>query len=96
MVSDGIKCDHFTYTTLIDGLLKDGDLISASELYSEVLDSGIVPDEVLYVVLVNGLSKKGQFVRASKMLEELKKREDVTPNVLIYTSVIAGHYREGN
>ncbi|WZZ53709.1 hypothetical protein YC2023_053816 [Brassica napus] len=56
----------------------------------------IVPDEVLFVVLVNGPSKKGRFVKASKMLEELKKRDDATPNVLIYTTVIGGHYREGN
>ncbi|CAA7052023.1 unnamed protein product [Microthlaspi erraticum] len=92
MVSDGIKCDLFTYTTLIDGLLKDGNLSFASDLYSEVVASGFVPDEVLYVVLVNGLSKKGQFLRASKMLE----KKDVTPSVLIYSCVIAGHYREGN
>ncbi|CAN6839503.1 unnamed protein product [Brassica oleracea] len=65
-----------------------------SDLYSEVLASGIVPDEVLFVVLVNGLSKKGRFVKASKMLEELTKRDDATPNVLIYTTVIGGHFIE--
>lgn len=63
-------------------------------MYSEVLASGIVPDEVLFVVLVNGLSKKGRFVKASKMLEELTKRDDATPNVLIYTTVIGGHFIE--
>ncbi|KFK36816.1 hypothetical protein AALP_AA4G175100 [Arabis alpina] len=96
MVNDGIRCDLFTYTTLIDGLLKDGNLIFASDLYSEVLASGFGPDEIFYTVLVNGLSKKGQFVRARHMLEEMKKKEDVTPSVLIYSTVIAGHYREGN
>ncbi|CAF2274934.1 BnaA04g11260D [Brassica napus] len=67
-----------------------------SDLYSKVLASGIVPDEVLFVVLVDGLSKKGRFVKASKMLEELKKRDDATLTVLTYTTVIGGHYREGN
>lgn len=65
-------------------------------MYSKVLASGIVPDEVLFVVLVDGLSKKGRFVKASKMLEELKKRDDATLTVLTYTTVIGGHYREGN
>ena len=48
----------FRSTTLIDGFLREGKLLFASDLHSEMLAMGIVPDIVTYSVLLNGLCNK--------------------------------------
>ncbi|CAI9775573.1 unnamed protein product [Fraxinus pennsylvanica] len=90
-----IPCDLATYTTLIDGLLKDGNIVLASDLYDEMRTKGILPDVITYTVLVHGLCNKGQVENARKVLEEMYKKS-MTPNVLIYNTLIAGYFKEGN
>lgn len=47
------------YIIVIDGLLKEGNLVFVLDFYVEMLVKGIRFDVVIYIVLVNGLCKKG-------------------------------------
>lgn len=75
MIREAIPCDLKAYTTLIDGLLREGELQSAADLYSEMLQKGIVPDKRTYTVLINALRNKGQLENARKKLEDMNIRE---------------------
>lgn len=76
MVERGILPDVVTYTTLIAGYCKEGEMEEAMKLYNEMIDKGMVPDPITYLVLSHGLDKLENVQEADGPLIE-KRAEGV-------------------
>lgn len=83
------KPNHFTYTTLIYGQCKEGNLQKAIHLYREMIECGLKPDAFSYTVLIWGHCKENNIWDALKLYADMLKNgvvaNAVTYNVLIIT-----------
>ncbi|XP_047177027.1 pentatricopeptide repeat-containing protein At1g05670, mitochondrial-like [Vigna umbellata] len=84
MVEKGLTPNVVTYTTLVDGLCKRGEVDIANELLLEMSEKGLQPNVCTYIALINGLCKVGNIEQAIKIMEEM----DLTgfyPDTITYT-----------
>lgn len=81
MLSLGLRTDEYTYTTLIDGHCKEGNVKKALNLHDEMVKKGILPDVVTYSVLINGLNKIARTKEARRLLFRLYYEEPVPDKV---------------
>lgn len=81
MIKRGIGPDLRTYTALVDGFGRSGNLEGALELYNEMKRKRIRPTYI-YRSLISNLQKVGMFELAQYLSEEMKLRESelVGPN----------------
>lgn len=54
-----MKPDLISYSTMIKGLCRSGDLRSALDVLTDMKNEGIYPDEVLFNSLLDGCAKAG-------------------------------------
>uniref|UniRef100_A0A0E0EZG4 NADPH-protochlorophyllide oxidoreductase n=1 Tax=Oryza meridionalis TaxID=40149 RepID=A0A0E0EZG4_9ORYZ len=95
MPDDGGDCppDVVSYTTVINGFFKEGDLDKAYGTYHEMLDRGILPNVVTYSSIIAALCKAQAMDKAMEPKEAigfLKKMhsDGVEPDVVTYNSLM--------
>lgn len=71
----GVPLDVVTYTTLIDGACKAGQIQIACNHYFEMIQNGIQPNALTYGALFDGLCKANEVDKALKVLEDVKDTE---------------------
>ncbi|KAK7831019.1 putative pentatricopeptide repeat-containing protein [Quercus suber] len=95
MLSAGMKPDDATYTMVMDGFCKKGDVKMGFKLLKEIQSDGYVPGVVTYNVLMNGLCKLGQMKNANMLLDAMLNL-GVVPDDITYNILLEGHCRNGN
>ena len=58
MLDKGFFPNSIIYTSLIDGLFKQGNMIAAFKLGEEMIKKGFMFDVVTYNVFINGLKQR--------------------------------------
>lgn len=71
------KQDLFTYSSLIHGLCKCGNVDGALRVYREMVESGVSPDVVVYNALLNGYCQAAKIKEAFELWDLRVKRENV-------------------
>lgn len=83
-----------TYTSVISGLCKMGNMADACEVFDEMLAMGITPTEVTFNVLIDGFGKAGDTASAAAVHGKMAAA-GCSPDVVTFTSLIDGHCRAG-
>merc|ERR1719221_477383 len=66
--------DVVTYSTIIKGYCKSGDLDKSMELFHQMqTESGLEPDELMYNSLLDGCTRQNRLEDASRILQEMLK-----------------------
>ncbi|KAJ6426951.1 hypothetical protein OIU84_022533 [Salix udensis] len=86
--------DEFTYSTIIDGYVKQNDLRSALKLFGQMVKQKYKPNVVTYTSLINGFCRTGDSSRAEKTFEAMRS-SGLKPNVVTYTILIGCFCKEG-
>ncbi|KAL0388909.1 UNVERIFIED_CONTAM: hypothetical protein Sradi_2772700 [Sesamum radiatum] len=77
MEANGCLPNITTYSTLIDGFAKSGDLIGATEIWNKMISLGCRPNVVAYTCMIDVLCRNSMFNQAydliGTMLEEAEK-----------------------
>ncbi|KAJ0693675.1 putative tetratricopeptide-like helical domain superfamily, pentacotripeptide-repeat region of PRORP [Helianthus annuus] len=76
-----------TYTVLLNGWCKVGNLLEAGKVWNEMIDKGLSPDIVAYNTMLEGLLKVHKRSDAVKLFE-LMKAKGPSPNERSYTIMI--------
>ncbi|KAK6280247.1 hypothetical protein POUND7_020514 [Theobroma cacao] len=95
MLSAGMKPDDATYTMVIDGFCKNGNVKMGFKLLKEMQSDGHVPGVITYNVLMNGLCKLGQMKNANMLLDAMIGL-GVVPDDITYNILLDGHCKKGN
>ncbi|KAK2638664.1 hypothetical protein Ddye_026459 [Dipteronia dyeriana] len=74
MEKRGVRPNCVTYSALIDGYSKKGNLDEAKLLFEEMEKKGLRPNIITYSALIDGYSKKGNIKEAKRLYEEMVKR----------------------
>lgn len=90
-----IGSDEFTYSTLIDGLCKEGRLGEATSLFCNIENKGLGVSNVVYNTLISVFCKVGHMGEAKKLFEEIAER-GLEPEVITYNTLMDGFFKIGN
>uniref|UniRef100_A0A7N0T5V3 Pentatricopeptide repeat-containing protein n=1 Tax=Kalanchoe fedtschenkoi TaxID=63787 RepID=A0A7N0T5V3_KALFE len=92
MVGRGHCPNTVSYTTLIDGYCKAGDLDSAHKVFDEMLENGVSANSLTYSVLIGGLLRKRDVEGARSLITELwatmDAEEDVTVKIGAFGNLV--------
>lgn len=94
MLKENIFPDLFTYTTLIDGLCKEGNISRARSLLRQILQDGMLPDVAAYTALISGLFREGELDEGKYLLDKMLE-QGLVPNIATIDSLIRGFCRKG-
>ncbi|XP_010912296.1 uncharacterized protein [Elaeis guineensis] len=99
MKARGRLPDVVTYTTLINGFSRAGELDEARRLFDKMLKGGILPNSLTYSVLIKGVLRKRRVDEARELMMELwlKMEEEKDPlvNSAAFANLIDSLCREG-
>ena len=92
-----LKPDVVTYTTLVQGLLRAGQLEMAKNALDTMYSEGLEPSERMCSMLIADLAKDGDktgLSHAEELLREMQKK-GFRPDVITWTGLISGYFRGG-
>lgn len=89
------KPSFTTYNFIIDGFTKEGNLDSASSVYTEMSEKGVSQDFTSRIKLVEKLCKSNKLERALELLKEMVN-QGFELNVSAYEALIGGFCRRGS
>merc|ERR1719453_1842575 len=95
MLGAGIKGDTISYTAMINGCARVGDVQKAEGWLVKMLEDGIEPNVITFNAVIAACAKKGQGRRAENWLEKMKLAE-VLPNSFSYNSVAKAYVSQGD
>jgi pentatricopeptide repeat protein len=85
MMQQGVVPDAVTYSMIIHGLFKVGEVSKAELVIRRMVDEGVQPDKVTYYsMMIHGYSSLGQRKEAGKMFGEMISR-GLQPNIVTST-----------
>ncbi len=90
----GIATDRYTYTTLIDACMKDGNTAKAMELFERMKKDGFKPNEVTFSALIDGYLQSREIDKAMETFEVMHKL-GISPNVMTYNILSGGLMKAG-
>ncbi|XP_022748183.1 pentatricopeptide repeat-containing protein At3g09060-like [Durio zibethinus] len=81
-----------SYWTLINGLVKGGNLVIALELFDEMFKRKVTPDVMCYNIVIDGFFffRKREFVEATEVWVRLLEDSSAYPNSVTYNIMING------
>ncbi len=76
MREEGQKLDLVHYTTLLSGLINEGRVDEAWELYLEMYQlDDLDPDEMTYTIMMKACAKRAEFERAMGLMDEMEAKQ---------------------
>ncbi|KAF8399681.1 hypothetical protein HHK36_015552 [Tetracentron sinense] len=92
MVDEGVGLDHVTFSTALKALSSSAlaSLASCELLHCCLIKSGFETDISVLCSLIDAYSRYGHINLASQIFEQI-----IAPNVICFTSIIAGYARNG-
>ncbi|CAL2264525.1 unnamed protein product [Prunus armeniaca] len=88
------KPDLVAYSTIIDSLCKDTQVVDALNLFSEMISKGIAPNVITYNSLMNGVCKLGEWKEATRLLNETVSK-NIFPDVFTFKVLVDTLCKEG-
>nr|CAB3445509.1 unnamed protein product [Digitaria exilis] len=79
-----------SYSTVVDGLFKDGKVAEACDLFHEMMRQGIQPDVFTYNSIVHALCKARAMDKAEVFFRQMVDK-GVQPNIVTYANIIHGY-----
>ena len=97
MTDDGIKVSSYTYSSLLHGLGKMGDLVRAFEVLDKMKLGGIRPNVVTMSSLVYSCGKHGKLDQAIQIYREMLRspEEEDRPNSITCSSLVDACLKAG-
>nr|GMC96776.1 pentatricopeptide repeat-containing protein At1g66345, mitochondrial [Ipomoea batatas]GME18426.1 pentatricopeptide repeat-containing protein At1g66345, mitochondrial [Ipomoea batatas] len=95
LLDKGFVPDDNTYSQLLAGYAKEGEIEAALKLYYEMEYRSISPNSSSFSWLIIGLCKHGRLSEADKYLG-LMKAQCSTPSSDVYKQLISSHLEKGN
>ncbi|KAK9084486.1 hypothetical protein Scep_030957 [Stephania cephalantha] len=74
MLASGVKPNAYTYTVLIKGLARDGELGDAQKYLLEMVEAGIRPNAATYTSVLEAFERAGNLEQEQLLLEKLKAK----------------------
>lgn len=74
MQKQDIEPNTITYTTMISGLAKAGNILEADRLLKKFKSSGGTPNAACYNAMIEGLSRANREIEAYQLFEEVRSR----------------------
>jgi pentatricopeptide repeat protein len=93
MPKQGCLPNMFSYTILIDGLCKKGQIEKAIDFIDDMISKGYQPDVMTCNIIINGLCKKGEIDEAMNILDDMISK-GLQPDVRTYSIIISGLCRK--
>ncbi|KAJ8649502.1 hypothetical protein MRB53_002525 [Persea americana] len=90
VLRNGIRCDKYVGTSLIDMYIKSGCLTNARLVFDNMKDRNIFT----WNSLISGYAYNGLFDEVMKLLNRMEK-EGIKPNLVTWNSLIAGYAMRG-
>ena len=78
-----------TYSTLVHGFVKAGDLQGASEVWNKMVNCGVRPNVVVYTSMVDVLCKNSMFDQAYRLIDNMAT-DGCPPTVVTFNTFIKG------
>ncbi|EJD03877.1 uncharacterized protein FOMMEDRAFT_19211 [Fomitiporia mediterranea MF3/22] len=92
----GVEPDVFTFTTILSAILKAG-IPNGTARLLEVMDSmGVKQNVATYSAIINSQVREGTregVKTAWELLQQMERMKDTRPNIVTYTSFLAGVHR---
>jgi len=82
-------CGKVTFNTLIDALVRQGDLAKASELFRDMIVKNVLPDLITYSTLIKGHCSCGDLEQGLQLLG-LMQRRGIAPDAVLFNSILDG------
>ncbi|XP_073365398.1 uncharacterized protein [Aegilops tauschii subsp. strangulata] len=86
--------DVFSYSIVINGCFKEGEVDKACNLFHEMIQLGVQPNVAIYTSIIDALSKCGAMDKAEVVLRQMVD-QGIGPNIRTYTSLIHGYSASG-
>ncbi|KAJ7225629.1 hypothetical protein GGX14DRAFT_639995 [Mycena pura] len=96
MSAAGITGDVFTFSTILSALLKAGRTDAPDMVLSIMRKQGVQASVATYTAIINSQTRERtveHLQAAMRLLDAMEKSQDVTPNEITYTSILAALYR---
>ncbi|KAL5976678.1 hypothetical protein ACLOJK_021011 [Asimina triloba] len=100
MSSRGCSRNAVSYTTIINGFCKIGELDIAQELFHDMLQQGVPPNSLTYSILVRGVLRKRKVEEGKELMGKLWQRmldeqDPPTVNNAAFANLVDALCREG-
>eukprot|EP00747_Dinoflagellata_sp_TGD_P208767 gnl/TRDRNA2_/TRDRNA2_82208_c1_seq1.p1 gnl/TRDRNA2_/TRDRNA2_82208_c1~~gnl/TRDRNA2_/TRDRNA2_82208_c1_seq1.p1 ORF type:complete len:711 (-),score=124.71 gnl/TRDRNA2_/TRDRNA2_82208_c1_seq1:8-1936(-) len=86
----GRKPDIETYTILISGFAKSGDLRKAQNWLAKMRSAAVMPNTVTYTTIISACAKRRDVTRAEQLLDEMRE-DGLEPTDAVFNAVIDVH-----
>ncbi|MCL7028149.1 hypothetical protein MKW94_019431 [Papaver nudicaule] len=93
-LKEELGTDVVSYTNLIHGWCRAGNVLQAEKVFAEMKQSGIEPNVYTYSIVIDALCRCGQTTRAQDVFAEMI---DVgcEPNSITFNNLMRGHVKAG-
>ncbi|MQL75879.1 hypothetical protein Taro_008262, partial [Colocasia esculenta] len=95
MLERGFRINKSTFTILVDGSFRIGDVQGACGIWEDMRRHGVLPDVIAFSAYINGLCRAGYMDKAYDAFYEMRQRQ-LIPNNFVYNSLINGLVQDGN
>ncbi|XP_010443404.1 PREDICTED: pentatricopeptide repeat-containing protein At5g57250, mitochondrial-like [Camelina sativa] len=96
MVKKGIiSRDVVSYSILIDGLSKEGNMETSFGLLGKMIKEGIEPNLITFTAIIRGLCKKGKLEEAFALFDRIVDM-GIEVDEFVYVTLIDGSCKKGN
>lgn len=88
-IKDACVCSKVTYNTLIDALVRQGEMDRATDLFRDMSLKAVMPDLITYSTLIKGHCVRGDLEQGLQMLG-LMRRRGIAPDAILFNSILDG------
>eukprot|EP00443_Scrippsiella_acuminata_P049969 CAMPEP_0115515010 /NCGR_PEP_ID=MMETSP0271-20121206/75975_1 /TAXON_ID=71861 /ORGANISM="Scrippsiella trochoidea, Strain CCMP3099" /LENGTH=921 /DNA_ID=CAMNT_0002945527 /DNA_START=150 /DNA_END=2912 /DNA_ORIENTATION=+ len=82
-------CGRVAYNSLIDAIVRLGDLPRAGELFRDMTLKNVMPDLITYSTLIKGHCSRGDLEQGLQLLG-LMQRRGIQPDAVLFNSILDG------
>jgi pentatricopeptide repeat protein len=88
-IKDVCTCSKVTYNTLIDALVRQGEMDRATDLFRDMSLKGVTPDLITYSTLIKGHCVRGDLEQGLQLLGLMQRRGN-SPDAILFNSILDG------
>eukprot|EP00441_Pelagodinium_beii_P046438 CAMPEP_0197619548 /NCGR_PEP_ID=MMETSP1338-20131121/551_1 /TAXON_ID=43686 ORGANISM="Pelagodinium beii, Strain RCC1491" /NCGR_SAMPLE_ID=MMETSP1338 /ASSEMBLY_ACC=CAM_ASM_000754 /LENGTH=864 /DNA_ID=CAMNT_0043188529 /DNA_START=144 /DNA_END=2738 /DNA_ORIENTATION=- len=89
-----ISMGPVTYNSLIDAVIRDGQLDTGMGLYKDMVQQDVAPDLITYSILIKGHASSGNMEAALSLLRQMQSR-GIAPDAILFNSILNGSAQNG-
>merc|ERR1719515_329863 len=89
MQEASFACNRITYNTIIDALVREGDVDKAASVLRDMELKGVTPDLVTYSTVIKGHCARGCLEQGLQLLG-LMQRRGISPDAIVFNSILDG------